>query len=173
MSEVLAHPFGTILSDAHLAALQSRFPRVAHAVAGGEKWLGTAMGVIEVAGIAGVMSYFNAKHGQGPRPAVEILGVPADLVFGLLITGGSAMGYFGEHARHSQNIGAGLISAYSSRMGTDWGRGARMPEMPAGVRGYFGAPQPPAMPQAPYYPPQQQQQRSQQFSWETFNQQAA
>lgn len=166
--EALSHPLGTILSDAHLRALEARFPRVAHAVAGGEKWLGTLLGVAETAGICGVMSYFNGKHGEGPRPAVEILGVPADLVLGVLISGSSAMGYFGEHATHSQNIGAGLLSAYSARMGNDWGRSARVVTLPANVRGYFPPPTASAAAMAPPPPsPVQASAPRQPFPWES------
>jgi hypothetical protein len=116
-----------IFSPGYLARLDQMYPKLGEHVreATGEKAFGAVLQAIEVVGVAGVVSFLNARHAGPGRKAYEVAGVPADLALGLLFTGFSVAGYFGQHDQHGQNVGYGLLSAYTCRMGTEWGEAAK------------------------------------------------
>jgi hypothetical protein len=115
---------GSLFSPSHWAWLDQRFPRISHAT-GGEKMFGDMLQAFEVVGVAGTMSYLNAKHAAAGRNAYEIAGIPVDIVLGLLFSGLSVAGYFGEHGKHSFNVGSGFLAAYACRQASIWGGAAR------------------------------------------------
>lgn len=128
-----------LLSDAHIHSLGERFPRLAHLEGAGEKTFGAILAGIEVVGVAGTMSYLNARHAAVGRNAYEVAGVPADLALGLLFSGLAITGYFGEHAKHGHNVGFGFLAAYAARMGTVWGTSSRSAHQALEGRGVRGA----------------------------------
>jgi hypothetical protein len=134
------------LSADTLHKYEAQYPRLAHfaQAGGGEKTFGAILQALEVVGVAGTMSYLNARHAKPGRQAYEVAGVPADLALGLLFSGLAVTGYFGDHAKHAHNVGNGLFCAYACRMATMWG-GAAKPGLPVGgptARGAFGPAQP-------------------------------
>lgn len=135
-----------IFSDHTLQDFLNRNPRV-HSTTGavlggkGEDAFGAVLQTVEFVGVAGTMSYFNARHAAPGRQAYEFAGVPVDLALGLLFSGLSVGGYFGKHASHGTNVGGGFLAAYACRMGGMWGGAARAQLGAAPVRGAFG-PQP-------------------------------
>ncbi len=142
----------TILSDNTLRDWAEKYPALSRAAsgAGGEKTFGAVLQAIEVVGVAGAMSYMNARHAAAGRQAYEVLGVPADLALGLLFSGLAITGYFGDHAKHAHNVGNGLFAAYACRLGTMWGGAAKAQFQAASgaVRGQFA----PASGQATMHP---------------------
>jgi hypothetical protein len=116
-----------ILSDRLVHDFAERYPRMAHAAlsGAGEKTFGAILQGIEVIGVAGAMSYMNARHAAAGRQAYEVAGVPADLALGVLFSGLALTGYFGDHAKHAHNVGNGFLCAYACRMGTLWGGAAK------------------------------------------------
>jgi hypothetical protein len=149
-----------LLSDAHIHSLGERFPRLAHLEGAGEKTFGAILAGIEVVGVAGTMSYLNARHAAAGRNAYEVAGVPADLALGLLFSGLAITGYFGEHAKHGHNVGFGFLAAYAARMGTVWGRSAQSAHQALGERSVRGAFQAAPMPMQ-----QQQQAATAGYPW--------
>lgn len=132
-----------IFSDHTLQDFLNRNPRVSHlASAGGtgENVFGAVLQAVEFVGVAGTMSYLNARHAAPGRQAYEVAGVPADLALGLLFSGLSVSGYFGKHASHGHNVGGGFLAAYACRMGSMWGAAAKAQLHGASVRGAFAAP---------------------------------
>ena len=116
-----------ILSDRLVHDFAERYPRMAHLTssAAGEKTFGAVLQAITVIGVAGTMSYMNARHAGPGRQAYEVAGVPADLALGVLFSGLAVTGYFGDHAKHAHNVGNGFLTAYACRMGTMWGSAAK------------------------------------------------
>jgi hypothetical protein len=116
-----------ILSDRLVHDFAERYPRLAHVTSSGagEKTFGAILQGIEVIGVAGTMSYLNARHAAAGRQAYEVAGVPADLALGVLFSGLALTGYFGDHAKHAHNVGNGFLCAYACRMGTLWGSAAK------------------------------------------------
>jgi hypothetical protein len=116
-----------ILSDRLVHDFAERYPRMAHMAssAAGEKTFGAILQGITVIGVAGTMSYLNARHAAAGRQAYEVAGVPADLALGVLFSGLALTGYFGDHAKHAHNVGNGFLCAYACRMGTMWGSAAK------------------------------------------------
>lgn len=128
-----------IFSDRMVNSLSEKYlPRAPFNAGGGEKYLGAILQTVEIVGIAGAMTYFNAKHGTQGRGAVEFMGVPADLALGLVFSGLGVTGYFGEHSKHSLNFGCGFLVSYGCRMAGLWGAAARGELPPGVVRGAFG-----------------------------------
>lgn len=129
-----------IFSDHTLQDFLNRNPRVSHLVSPsgtGENVFGAILQAVEFVGVAGTMSYFNARHAAPGRQAYEVAGVPADLALGLLFSGLSVSGYFGKHASHGHNVGGGFLAAYACRMGSMWGGATRAQLAGAPVRGAF------------------------------------
>lgn len=116
-----------ILSDRLVNDFSERYPRMAHLASSGagEKTFGAVLQAITVVGVAGTMSYMNARHAAAGRQAYEVAGVPADLALGVLFSGLAITGYFGDHAKHAHNVGNGFLVAYACRMGTMWGAAAK------------------------------------------------
>src|SRR5271156_2230110 len=111
----------TILSDNTLRDWAEKYPALSRAAsgAGGEKTFGAVLQTVEVVGVAGAMSYMNARHAATGRNAYEVAGVPADLALGLLFSGlATFTSYFGKQAEHVHNVGNGFFCAYACRMGT-------------------------------------------------------
>lgn len=134
-----------IFSDHTLQDFLNRNPRVnptTGAVLGGkgEDVFGAVLQTVEFVGVAGTMSYFNARHAAPGRQAYEFAGVPVDLALGLLFSGLSVGGYFGKHASHGTNVGSGFLAAYACRMGGMWGGAARAQLGGAPVRGSLASP---------------------------------
>lgn len=131
-----------IFSDRTLQEYMERNPRIAQFVSGsgtGENIFGAILQAVEVVGVAGTMSYMNARHAAAGRQAYEVAGVPADLALGLMFAGLAASGYFGKHSTHGHNVGNGFLTAYACRMGTMWGAAAKAQLAgPGAVRGSFG-----------------------------------
>ena len=131
-----------IFSDPTLQHYMERNPRVAQfltTTSTGENIFGAALHAVEVVGVAGTMSYMNARHAAPGRQAYEVAGVPVDLALGLMFAGLAASGYFGKHSNHGYNVGNGFLTAYACRMGSMWGGAAKAQLAGAGVvRGAFG-----------------------------------
>jgi hypothetical protein len=130
-----------LLSDGYLQRAETRFPPLAQLrgpSGSGERLFGHALTAIEIVGVGGAMSYLNARHAAPGKNAYEVLGLPADVVFGLAFSGTAIFtNYFGRYAEHGLNVGLGLLLAYACRMGSIWGDASRRESPPAGVRGYF------------------------------------
>lgn len=131
-----------ILSDRLVHDFAERYPRVAHLTssAAGEKTFGAVLQAITVIGVAGTMSYMNARHAGPGRQAYEVAGVPADLALGVLFSGLAVTGYFGDHAKHAHNVGNGFLTAYACRMGTMWGAASKSQQLGSAPPKTFAAP---------------------------------
>jgi hypothetical protein len=131
-----------LISDDNLRDFSSQYPRLAHMAssAAGEKTFGAILQGITVIGVAGTMSYMNARHAAAGRQAYEVAGVPADLALGVLFSGLALTGYFGDHAKHAHNVGNGFLCAYACRMGTMWGGAAKTQLNGVAPRAAFPAP---------------------------------
>lgn len=116
----------TFLSDTHLSHLGSRFARMSGLKGGGERAFGEVLKTVETVGVAGAMSFVNARYAEAGKPAYEVAGVPADLAGGILIGALSLAGYLGKYDEHGHNISNGLIATYAVRMGSIWGANARV-----------------------------------------------
>jgi hypothetical protein len=98
-------------------------------VAGGEKNFGALLAALETLGTAGFMAYMNAKHGARGRSAVEVGGIPADVVVGILGNVIGFSGYLGKYSEHAHNLGNGFLAAYFVRILMMWGADARAKEV--------------------------------------------
>lgn len=158
LSEARQHHLPGIFSDAHRQSLSERFaPQMSLGPAGGERMFGGILKGLEIVGVAGAMSYFNARHAAAGRNAYEVMGVPADLALGLLFSGFALTGYFGQQGDHALNFGIGFLGAYACRMGSIWGAAARPSVGPSHATPTLPAPSPyaappPAAEKQPYYP---------------------
>lgn len=155
------HPSGIgIFSDGYRQSLAERYtPKLSLGPAGGEKMFGGILKGLEIVGVAGAMSYLNARHAAAGRNAFEVMGVPADLALGLLFSGFALTGYFGQQGDHALNFGIGFLGAYACRMGSVWGAASRPAVAPSHVPATLPAPSPfapasapAAAEQQPYYP---------------------
>ena len=143
-----------IFSDHRIGDLTSKYlPRASFEAGGGEKYFGAVLQAVEIVGVAGAMTYMNNSRGAAGRGAIEFMGVPADLALGLIFTGLGVTGYFGEHGKHSLNVGCGFLGAYACRMGQVWGVAAKHEALSQSgvVRGAFGQ----GMPGGQEFPVQQ------------------
>ena len=142
LSEARHHLPG-IFSDAHRQSLAERFTsRTSLGPAGGERMFGGILKGLEIVGVAGAMSYFNARHAAAGRNAYEVMGVPADLALGLLFSGFALTGYFGQQGDHALNFGLGFLGAYACRMGSIWGAASRSNTGSGHATGALPAPNP-------------------------------
>jgi hypothetical protein len=114
------------LSDSSLGMLGSRFSRASSLRGRGERTAGEIMEAVEVVGAAGAMAYVNARYSDPGADHYQVMGVPADLLGGLLLGGLGLMGFLGEYDKHSVNLGSGMLAAYATRMGNTWGANARV-----------------------------------------------
>jgi hypothetical protein len=133
-----------LLSDGYLQRAEARYAPISHAIASGsgERVFGHVLTAIEIVGVGGAMSYLNAKHAAPGKNAYEVLGLPADVLLGVVFSGTAVFtNYFGRYAEHGLNVGLGFLLAYACRMGSIWGESAResLPPGSPGVRGYFQA----------------------------------
>jgi hypothetical protein len=95
-----------------------------------ERSIERALQVVETAGAGTGWSYANARWGTVPHddasaaPCIELLGIPCDLGAGLLLVGGAFFGALGRYDEHGFNVGAGSITSFGCRLGTEMGHKA-------------------------------------------------
>lgn len=77
--------------------------------------------LVEVWGGAFASGFANEKWGTNGE--LELLGVPADLLLGVVGGGLSLGGAFGKHHEHALNLSAGIGSGWFYRMGASLGGG--------------------------------------------------
>ena len=114
------------LSDSSLNFLGSRYSRATSLRGRGESVASELFKGAEVVGAAGAMAYVNARYSDPSKSAYEVMGVPADLLGGMLLTGLSLVGFLGRFDEHGSNIGSGLLATYAVRMGQTWGANAKV-----------------------------------------------
>jgi len=85
----------------------------------GESTVRRTADVLEIGGMAGGLSFANAKWGTGGQLAVA--GVPVDLLTALAGLGTSWFGFAGRYSRDAEMMGAGALASYLSRLGTQYG----------------------------------------------------
>jgi hypothetical protein len=85
----------------------------------GESTVRRTADVLEIGGMAGGLSFANAKWGQNGQLAVA--GVPVDLLTALAGLGTSWFGFAGRYSRDAEMMGAGALASYLSRLGTQYG----------------------------------------------------
>jgi hypothetical protein len=140
------------LSSAHLEALGHRYARIAGLKGSGERAAGEVLKTVETVGAAGLASYVNARYSEPGKTHYEVLGVPADLLGGILLGGASIFGFLGRFDEHGHNVANGALAAYAVRQGSIWGTNARVahvasnaPSTAPATKGAFGVGAPRAL----------------------------
>jgi hypothetical protein len=94
----------------------------------GESTVRRTADVLEVGGMAGGLSFANAKWGTssaaGAPAQLAVAGVPVDLLAALAGLGTSWFGFAGRYSRDAEMMGAGALASYLSRLGTSYGQAA-------------------------------------------------
>lgn len=128
------------LSDNHLRSLTALATRTVGLRGTAARIAGEAIKTGLVVGATGGMSYVNARYGQGGKP-YEIAGVPVDLAGGLLLSALSFADVLGRYDEFGHAFGAGMLGAYSARLGTQYGAEAKVHAAAGGgvaAKGVFG-----------------------------------
>jgi hypothetical protein len=85
----------------------------------GETTIRRTADVLEVGGVAGVLSWADARYGAGGQ--MSLLAIPVDLWVAMLGLASSWFGFAGRYGRDAEMIGSGALAAYLSRLGTSFG----------------------------------------------------
>lgn len=83
-----------------------------------KRTVGTAVRTLEVsaAGMAGGM-----VQGHAGEEGSSVMGIPTDLLAGLVLNGLGFAGVAGDHSDHLHNFGDGFLAAFTSSLGYGWG----------------------------------------------------
>jgi hypothetical protein len=96
----------------NLATLRARLANIREK---SESTMGYGLQAAETFGAATAAGYANTRWGDNGE--WQIKGVPVDLLAGLALGLGGAMGSFGKHSDHAVNIGSGFLAGYGYRLG--------------------------------------------------------
>ena len=119
----------TTLSEPHVDALFNwvqKSKESGMAAPNAERNFGAVLALAETLGMAGFMAYANAKYGKNGRGVVEVGGIPADVVIGVIGTAVGFSGYLGKYSEHAHSLANGFLAAYLVRLLMMWGADARM-----------------------------------------------
>lgn len=101
--------------------LQNALHRIHAIKAKSEKIVDDVLQVAETSLATFGAGYANEKWGTNGE--LEVMGVPADLLAGVLLSGLAIAGAAGKHDHHALSLGAGLVGAYTYRLGASLGGG--------------------------------------------------
>jgi hypothetical protein len=86
-----------------------------------ERVIDDALQVVETGAASFAAGFANEKWGTNGE--LELVGVPADLLAGVVLSGLAIAGAAGKYHSHALNLGSGGIAAYAYRLGASSGGG--------------------------------------------------